>query len=791
MANRTGGVSTRRHIGRWAVIGAIVLSAVVAWSPAPAGAEVAASGLRCFGVAGSPGDAAIVNLTPILAATAGDGQLVASDVRNDLPTAANVNFGPGTIDPNVAVTPVGSDGRVCFANSVHGSVDLVADHLGGIAGDRYRPAQPSGAPDRKLDTRRDAVVHDRCATTTAEGRCSGWTSAPAAVEPIAPSGRLCFAVAGAPGDAAIVNLTPVAATAAGDGQLVSSDVKDDPPVAANVNFGPGTVDPNVAVARIGADGQVCFVNSRHASLHLVADHLGTIAGSAFTPARADGAPDRRVDTRYDDDVVHADCTVPLADDFRIDTAEMMLGLAHRAYRIDPGSGSDGDRLDTIAPPVDYVPARMHCWELVTAFRTSSTALGGLTDTEVLIARNAETHDLAVAFRGTEADLSDIINDADVRRTSWELPNGQVLADAAHRGFAAAYRSARDQVLAVLAREANPEVPDARVYFTGHSLGGALATLASLDLVDDLIALGYARSEVVTYTFGAPRSMSLQLANEHATLVPSSFAVANPYDPVPHVPSAIGTDPYSHMAQMIVVHGEQSSSLVRFDPGDGRHYRGCGVYLVPKLGDHDRGEYGRRIASDDRLGTPTIGLVIAGGEFRMIWNSRLEGPCDEAALYHLDRTPTPNDTPIRDRYVALDTNDQHTTTVGKGDGYHAAYRNMFGDLLDIDQYVPATPTVSLRRNDNGLYPDTIDFVWSVPDPGDHDLVVLFDANPWVVGPNGYYVSPVGRVEAKANTDSPERTAIWVGSDADKWYVAYVMIDDDGRQRILATSRGVRG
>jgi hypothetical protein len=42
---------------------------------------------------------------------------------------------------------------------------------------------------------------------------------------------------------------------------------------------------------------VCFVNSQHASVHLVADHLGTISGSAYEPATRSGAPDRRVDTR--------------------------------------------------------------------------------------------------------------------------------------------------------------------------------------------------------------------------------------------------------------------------------------------------------------------------------------------------------------------------------------------------------------------------------------------------------------------------------------------------------------
>ena len=51
---------------------------------------------------------------------------------------------------------------------------------------------------------------------------------------VAPGERVCFAVAGAHGDAAVVNLTPVEADGPGNGQLVSSDVTQ-PPVASNVN----------------------------------------------------------------------------------------------------------------------------------------------------------------------------------------------------------------------------------------------------------------------------------------------------------------------------------------------------------------------------------------------------------------------------------------------------------------------------------------------------------------------------------------------------------------------------
>ena len=52
-----------------------------------------------------------------------------------------------------------------------------------------------------------------------------------------------------------------------------------------MNFGPGTVDPNVAAAPIGVDGKVCFVNSVHSDVHVIADHLGTIDGETRSRSR--------------------------------------------------------------------------------------------------------------------------------------------------------------------------------------------------------------------------------------------------------------------------------------------------------------------------------------------------------------------------------------------------------------------------------------------------------------------------------------------------------------------------
>jgi len=236
------------------------------------GARLAPGDRACFGVDGDPGDAALVNLTPVRASGTGNGKLVSSDVSAP-PVFSNVNYASGSIDPNVAVAAIGSDGQVCFVNADLASVDLVADHLGTVDAAAYTPATPSGAPARVVDTRSSL----------------GGTR-------LAPGGRLCFAVDGDPGDAAVVNLTPVLATGRGNGQLVSSDVPA-PPVYSNVNWNSGSIDPNVAVAEIGADSRTCFVNNAPGSVDLIADHMGTIDAVAYTPASSSGAPVRSLDSR--------------------------------------------------------------------------------------------------------------------------------------------------------------------------------------------------------------------------------------------------------------------------------------------------------------------------------------------------------------------------------------------------------------------------------------------------------------------------------------------------------------
>ena len=94
--------------------------------------------------------------------------------------------------------------------------------------------------------------------------------------------------------------------------------------------------------------------------------------------------------------------------------------------------------------------------------------------------------LVMVFRGTEADVRDVLTDLDFFPKRWRLPSGP--AGRVHRGFARALR----HVLAVL-KAALPPPEGKPLVVTGHSLGGAMATLGASLL-----------QPAGLYTFGEPR-----------------------------------------------------------------------------------------------------------------------------------------------------------------------------------------------------------------------------------------------------------------------------------------------
>ncbi|MEK3715921.1 lipase family protein [Paenibacillus sp. FSL R7-0333] len=99
----------------------------------------------------------------------------------------------------------------------------------------------------------------------------------------------------------------------------------------------------------------------------------------------------------------------------------------------------------------------------------------------------------------------------------------------HRGFTDIYASARDAILSVLGTLS----PEKTLYVTGHSLGGALATLCALD-----VSANSAFTTPRLYTYGSPRVGDPDFANAFSRYVRSSYRYANLFDVTTYVPPTV-------------------------------------------------------------------------------------------------------------------------------------------------------------------------------------------------------------------------------------------------------------
>eukprot|EP00439_Symbiodinium_sp_Y106_P029237 s1448_g3.t1 len=199
---------------------------------------------------------------------------------------------------------------------------------------------------------------------------------------------------------------------------------------------------------------------------------------------------------------------------------------------------------------------------------------GSTNTECWVWRLLAGKRIVVAFRGT-CDFGDVLTDiAAIPREIGDL--GKV-----HEGFSRAYDSdaslVREALHAVLARGCLGDGEGWKVIFTGHSLGGALATLASLDVsrtirglpadfgsageVGKILPTPLRGAEIIACTFGAPRVGSARVAAAYDEFVPRAWRIFSTSDVVPNVPptSLWG---FRHAGIGVQLDPQQSELIVR-------------------------------------------------------------------------------------------------------------------------------------------------------------------------------------------------------------------------------------
>lgn len=121
----------------------------------------------------------------------------------------------------------------------------------------------------------------------------------------------------------------------------------------------------------------------------------------------------------------------------------------------------------------------------------------------------------------------------------------------HEGIYSAYRKLKwNGGLMTVLQEASKKYPHADVLCTGHSLGGALASVACLDLkvAPKLESVRQNIGKVNVISFGEPRWCNWELANYYNNVIDTSWRVTNRYDIVTTIPPL--TFGYYHVGTQI-------------------------------------------------------------------------------------------------------------------------------------------------------------------------------------------------------------------------------------------------
>ena len=240
-------------------------------------APVAAGGTvtpRVVGTGGIPSSgvaAVVVNLTVTEAAQSGFVTGYPTGVGR--PLASSVNFDAGRTAANLAVLPVGGDGRIALYNGAPGAAEFVADVSG-----YFMSGTPSvggfGAvvPTRVLDTR----LGQGAARSTVSGGST------VAVKVTGTAGVPSSGVA-----SVVVNLTVTEPSTAG--YIAGSASGSQRPATSNVNFAAKQTTSTLAVLPVGTDGRIALYNGAPGPTQLVADIAGYSLGDPVAPPAGGGA----------------------------------------------------------------------------------------------------------------------------------------------------------------------------------------------------------------------------------------------------------------------------------------------------------------------------------------------------------------------------------------------------------------------------------------------------------------------------------------------------------------------
>lgn len=221
--------------------------------------------------------------------------------------------------------------------------------------------------------------------------------------------------------------------------------------------------------------------------------------------------------------------------FGLEDAALMLNLSWLAYM------NSKEEMDFYSGPL----AAPHKFEVLFEEKLQ---------TRVILASLPDR--IIIAFRGTTTtaniitDLKvalDLVNNFLPSREVETHPKNSIkgwMRAKLHHGFALAYHEVADELLIrieqLLSEERRP------VYLTGHSLGGALATICSLDLI--LSGIVSNANQLTVITFGSPKCGNKKWTAVYNMMLPSNWNIRIESDVVTKLPGF----PYKHVGKTVLL-----------------------------------------------------------------------------------------------------------------------------------------------------------------------------------------------------------------------------------------------
>lgn len=184
----------------------------------------------------------------------------------------------------------------------------------------------------------------------------------------------------------------------------------------------------------------------------------------------------------------------------------------------------------------WLSAAAYCPTNTYMTRTFKSYTSGFVATQVIDEKSSDVQgyigylpskkSIFVVFRGSTS-IKDWANNLDAILTNYSYCSKCEV----HKGFYKAQQSVISQVISGVS-SLQAKFPDYKVVVSGHSLGAAMATLTSLDLVQKGVVPA---NKLKLFDFGSPRVGNSEFAKWASSALPDRHRVTHYKDMVVHVP----------------------------------------------------------------------------------------------------------------------------------------------------------------------------------------------------------------------------------------------------------------